>query len=175
MIDIDAIKDHLDGFAEDGECVEEILTQDAPALLREVVRLRSGARGLLRQHSRYMSGDLVERGDIPVSELRDLLNDDGERDPDDGRPFTDLRDEGILWAINVHVFHPRGFALALHFDDETGEATGWSITGDGSEPWMFADDATTAAAFNAFRSLLVEAGKVDVPGFEQDAPEWTLS
>jgi hypothetical protein len=71
-----------------------------------------------------------------------------------GRPFADFRTEGILWAINVHVFHPRGFALALHFDDETGEATGWSILGDGTEPWVMQDGPYNGALFRAFEELL---------------------
>lgn len=32
------------------------------------------------------------------------------------RPFVDLRDTGILWAVNRALFHPRGYALALHCD-----------------------------------------------------------
>jgi len=53
------------------------------------------------------------------------------------RPFSDLRSSGLLWLINATVFHPRGYALALHFDDE-GNAVGWSLMGDGSEVWQFA-------------------------------------
>jgi len=51
------------------------------------------------------------------------------------RPFSELRDTGLLWLVNTAVFHPRGFALALVFDG--GEAVGWELTGDGTEPWMF--------------------------------------
>lgn len=58
---------------------------------------------------------------------------------DSGFPFADLRTTGLLWLINTTVFHPRGYALALHFDDE-GAAIGWSLMGDGSEPWQFATD-----------------------------------
>ena len=54
------------------------------------------------------------------------------------RPFSELRPTGLLWLINTTVFHPRGYALALHFDDD-GNATGWSLMGDGSEPWVFLD------------------------------------
>lgn len=54
------------------------------------------------------------------------------------RDFAELRPTGLLWLINATVFHPRGYALALHFDDE-GVCTGWSLQGDGSEPWYFAD------------------------------------
>ena len=61
------------------------------------------------------------------------------------RPFAELRDTGLLWLLNRVVFHPRGYALALHFNDgsATGgtfqDCTGWSLIGDGSEPWSMSD------------------------------------
>ncbi len=55
------------------------------------------------------------------------------------RPWEDLRSSGLLWLINAAVLHPRGFAMAMTFDD-SGEATGWRLLGDGSEPWRFGDD-----------------------------------
>lgn len=58
---------------------------------------------------------------------------------DPGRPFAGLRDSGLLWLINRVVFHPRGFAFALH-TDHAGKVTGWSLLGDGSEPWTFPRD-----------------------------------
>lgn len=54
------------------------------------------------------------------------------------RPFAELRDTGLLWLINRVVFHPRGYALALHFSgssEDLGECTGWSLLGDGTEVW----------------------------------------
>jgi hypothetical protein len=51
------------------------------------------------------------------------------------RPWAELRDTGLLWLINTAVLHPRGYALAIHLDQ--GEAIGWSILGDGAEPWQF--------------------------------------
>jgi hypothetical protein len=54
-----------------------------------------------------------------------------------GLPIADLREAGLLWLINRVVFHPRGYALAL-VTDEAGEAVGWLLQGDGSEPWTFA-------------------------------------
>lgn len=58
------------------------------------------------------------------------------------RPFRDLRESGLLWLINRVVLHPRGYALALHYPDgvqsEIGP-TGWSLMGDGSEPWTMGD------------------------------------
>ncbi|MEV2239515.1 hypothetical protein [Micromonospora sp. NPDC049891] len=58
---------------------------------------------------------------------------------ENGRPLGELRDSGLLWLINAAVFHPRGYALALHVDDG-GDVTGWSLMGDGSEPWQYGDD-----------------------------------
>lgn len=54
------------------------------------------------------------------------------------RPFADLRETGLLWLLNRVVFHPRGYAFALHFNDDH-ECTGWSLMGDGTEPWSMAD------------------------------------
>jgi hypothetical protein len=56
----------------------------------------------------------------------------------DLRPFADLSHTGMLWLINRVVFHPRGFALTLHI--KGGEATGWHLQGDGTEPWTFTAD-----------------------------------
>lgn len=58
---------------------------------------------------------------------------------DGGRPFIDLRDSGLLWLINATVFHPRGYALALHVD-ASDAVTGWDLMGDGTEPWHYGDD-----------------------------------
>lgn len=52
------------------------------------------------------------------------------------RPFSELSDSGLLWLINRVVFHPRGYALAVD-TNESGEATGWMLLGDGSEQWSF--------------------------------------
>ena len=60
--------------------------------------------------------------------------------------FGELRQGGVLWAVNKVLFHPRGFALAFHWpegataEDVTNgivEPTGVSLEGDGSEPWSF--------------------------------------
>jgi hypothetical protein len=67
-------------------------------------------------------------------------------------------DTGLLWLINASVLHPRGFALAIHVED--GVATGWSLMGDGEEPWRFAveewpDDVPTVDdRFAAVKELL---------------------
>lgn len=76
------------------------------------------------------------------------------------RAFDALFSEtGILWAINRQVFHPRGFALALHRDDH-GHLVGWSIEGDGAEPWRFDDEAAERACFLAFERLLAGLARV---------------
>lgn len=76
---------------------------------------------------------------------------------DRGRPFEELRSDGMLWLINATVFHPRGYALAFHFDS-LGQATGWSLMGDGTESWQFGCDEETQArvgeAFRATKDLL---------------------
>lgn len=59
----------------------------------------------------------------------------GTDQPNTGRPFEELRSTGLLWLVNRVVFHPRGYALAFHRVD--GQITGWSLQGDGSEPWTF--------------------------------------
>jgi len=74
-------------------------------------------------------------------------------DYDPGRPFSELRDEGLLWLINTTVFHPRGYALALHYDDDMN-ATGWSLVGDGSEPWQMPNTSEVDALFLKTKALL---------------------
>lgn len=62
--------------------------------------------------------------------------------PTTPRPWNDLKDSGLLWLVNRVVFHPRGYALAIHYTGtfpDLGEATGWSILGDGTEPWTMGD------------------------------------
>lgn len=72
------------------------------------------------------------------------------------RPFSELRDSGLLWLINRAVFHPRGRALALHLDDG-GHAIGWHLLGDGAEPWRFEiDDAEEDALFRAAETTIRE-------------------
>lgn len=68
------------------------------------------------------------------------------------RPLAELTDSGLLWLINAAVFHPRGFALAIHFGDDD-VATGWSIVGDGTEPWRSDDDIADARFVSAEATL----------------------
>jgi hypothetical protein len=69
------------------------------------------------------------------------------------RPWSELRDSGVLWLINRTVFHPRGFALALVMSG--GQPVGWKLVGDGSEPWRF--DGDEDALFAAVNRALDEA------------------
>lgn len=69
------------------------------------------------------------------------------------RPFRELRDGGLLWLINTTVFHPRGYALQLHID-EHGEPYGWSLTGDGTEPWSFTPGPDIDKAFKNAQQIL---------------------
>lgn len=69
------------------------------------------------------------------------------------RPWSDLRDTGLLWLINRTVLHPRGFALALHFD-EADEAVGWGLFGDGREPWGYVMDDEENDRFRRAMELL---------------------
>jgi hypothetical protein len=81
------------------------------------------------------------------------------------RPFEDMGETGLLWLINTAVLHPRGYALALHYDDD-GRATGWSVlSGNGEEAYDFlrADQTKDGsgvdidAKFRAVEALLREA------------------
>lgn len=70
----------------------------------------------------------------------------------DERPFEELLDTGMLWLLNRATLHPRGFALAIHRDDD-GKATGWSIIGDGTECWAYRNE-TDDEKFQAVEQFL---------------------
>lgn len=76
------------------------------------------------------------------------------------RPFEDLRPTGLLWLINTTVFHPRGYALALHFNDD-GSCSGWSLMGDGSEVWQFTDKRLGEAIPAGYMALDERPGEAD--------------
>lgn len=82
------------------------------------------------------------------------MNDDRKQQP---RPFDEMSDEGLLWLINRTCFHPRGFALAFHKEDD-GTVSGWSMMGDGSEVWTFSEQADDEdfAKVQAFLAATVE-------------------
>lgn len=71
----------------------------------------------------------------------------------ESRPFSELRDTGLLWLINRVVFHPRGFALGITHDAD-GNATGWTLLGDGSEAWIMGDGVPEDALLAKVRELL---------------------
>ncbi len=61
------------------------------------------------------------------------------------RPFAELFDTGLMWLINTQVLHPRGYAMQIHLEYDTANdgplhAVGWSIIGDGIEPWQIGCD-----------------------------------
>lgn len=72
-------------------------------------------------------------------------------------PIEYLRETGLLWLINRAVLHPRGFALALHYDGQGRDrrVVGFTLEGDGREPWAM-DRATIDedALFNAVEAFL---------------------
>lgn len=72
-------------------------------------------------------------------------------------PFEQLRDTGLLWLINTTVFHPRGYALSIDLDPDTGQARGFQLLGDGKERWGWAEDVMAAeldAKFQTVRRLM---------------------
>jgi hypothetical protein len=71
------------------------------------------------------------------------------------RPFADLSATGVLWAINRNLFHPRGYALAIHRGPD-GNATGWSLQGDGGEPWFYESAVDEDRHFADFERTLRE-------------------
>lgn len=82
----------------------------------------------------------VHLGDLPCGLAEDPPNDPPEETEIElHHPFAHLIDSGLLWLINRTVFHPRGYAVSIHLDSE-GNAVGWSLMGDGDEPWSFAPE-----------------------------------
>lgn len=75
------------------------------------------------------------------------------------RTLEELRTSGLLWLINTSVFHPRGVSLALDYSTD-GESLGWSIQGDGSEPWVFEDGPELKAKFEQAQATIT---KMSVP------------
>lgn len=86
---------------------------------------------------------------------------DGTEDAEDETrrsSSVDLLSDGVLWAINRCVYHPRGFALAL--DSELG---GFTLHGNGTEPWCFQADAVEDEKFAAHEALLERARLHNTP------------
>lgn len=82
------------------------------------------------------------------------------------RPFRELRDAGLLWLINHQILHPRGVALALHFDD-AGDATGWNLLAspDG-KPWTFTAETNDDGRARAEDTLTAAGALPAHPGLE---------
>lgn len=91
--------------------------------------------------------------------------------PQEVRPFSALRDSGLLWLVNRELFHPRGYALGLHMRD--GVARGWTLSGDGSEAWRFEDgvdmSGEVAATLGHLPGDPVEVDGVTARGKERDS------
>lgn len=66
---------------------------------------------------------------------------------------VDLRADGVLWAINRHVFHPQGFALGVDPDDNRV----LRLYGNGSEVYRYDTDVPEDDLFAAFQALLQRA------------------
>lgn len=79
-------------------------------------------------------------------------------------PFEALREHEVLWAINRTLFHPRGYALGLSYPSKDVEAInrheiepdGWTLYGDGTEPWQYGDSVDEDAAFAVFNAFLAK-------------------
>lgn len=74
---------------------------------------------------------------------------------------VDLRADGVLWAINRVLFHPRGFAVAV----STLDGSLW-LMGDGSEPWQYGPPADEDRLFADFEALLDRARTRTAPEAE---------
>lgn len=63
----------------------------------------------------------------------------------------DLTSNGVLWAINRVLFHPRGFALGYDREAHTFE-----VWGNGDEPWTFDSPVPENELYAAFETMLSE-------------------
>jgi len=98
---------------------------------------------------------------LDAVEVADSLPAPEERTEADGLPWSEFRKTGLLWLFNRSCLHPRGYALALHFreesDDPQSEPTGFSIMGDGRDPWQYAPEADELEALASVEDLLMRA------------------
>lgn len=104
--------------------------------------------------------------------------------------LEELRNHGLIWAINRYIFHPRGMALAVNFDTDKIEKTafetdvkisGWSILVDAEEcPWGYETtlDADAYRRFEEFverikdvREMWVSAGGEGILNIPGDLPK----
>jgi hypothetical protein len=130
--------DHFDGPTharhQDGE-LDEFEFDLAPQAAREF------GEAILRQADAVAGESAI----APMDRLIDAVS--------GGRRFDELSASGLLWLINRAVFHPRGFALGLvHGAD--GKVTGWTLLGDGKEPWHYEDSGSEDRRFAAAEATL---------------------
>lgn len=76
---------------------------------------------------------------------------------DDTKPDyieVNFLEDGVLWALNRTLFHPRGFALG--YDDKEHI---FVLYGDGNEPWQYAESVSDVeqVKFDQFEALLARA------------------
>lgn len=71
------------------------------------------------------------------------------------RSWHDFRSSGLLWLINRVVFHPRGRAVALAYNDKD-ECIGWQLLGDGTTVWSFHHEEEKTLFVAAERTLRVD-------------------
>jgi hypothetical protein len=80
--------------------------------------------------------------------------------------FKQLSDTGLLWWINRVALHPRGLALALHYEtvETDTEPLGWSIYVAPDGIWTFPEETEqiNLEKFNNFLSSLEVDGKMDL-------------
>lgn len=67
------------------------------------------------------------------------------------RHWAELETTGLLALINATVCHPRGYALTFIYDDNEA-LVGWSLQGNGKEPWTHIDWQDDFDAVNGFLS-----------------------
>jgi hypothetical protein len=53
-------------------------------------------------------------------------------------PIEVLLDNGLLWAINTYIAHPRGYAIIAHYDDdECRQFVGFSVHANDGMPVVY--------------------------------------
>jgi hypothetical protein len=72
----------------------------------------------------------------------------------DVRSFDDLRDTGLLWAINRYIFHPRGLAMAVCLEhDEDSKVFAWRMMSLLGETFNY-DEEADQSGFRKFTQFL---------------------
>lgn len=76
--------------------------------------------------------------------------------------FDQLRETGVLWAINAKLLHPLGLALGLQYSGTNAEKDrllGWYLQAADDGVWEFDPDDPQVAEREAAWNALVEATK----------------